>query len=57
MIRNSSLHPDMRECLKNINECLIKIAMKDNLDIKLQKLESLKEGEFYEQYPKELFND
>lgn len=57
MYNNTQLHPELYSSLKNINECLIKIVITDNLNIKLKKLESLKDDNFYDQYPDKIFED
>jgi hypothetical protein len=45
------LSQEMKELLKNINICCIKISEKENLNCKFNKLEFLEKENFYDDYP------
>ena len=45
------LSEEMKELLKNINKCCIKISEKENLNCKFKKLEFLEKEKFYDDYP------
>jgi len=45
------LSEEMKELLKSINKCCIKISEKENLNCKFKKLEFLEKEKFYDDYP------
>lgn len=51
LTKMKELSPEMKELLKNINICCIKISEKENLNCKFKKLEFLEKENFYDDYP------
>lgn len=53
--KDNKLSKSMKNVLRNINECLCKIAQKNNIDHSLEKLEFLEKEGFYNDKPHNLF--
>jgi len=53
----NDLNNDMKELLKNINICCIKINEKKNLNCKFKKLDFLKKENFYKNYKNTEFSE
>lgn len=51
------LDNDMKELLKNMNLCCIKINEQKNLNCTFNKLNFLEKESFYEQFPNTKFNN
>ena len=51
------LSSDMKELLRNINECCIKINEQKNLNCSFKKLDFLEKDGFYNAYPNTKFYD
>jgi len=51
----NDLDNNIKELLKKINICCIKINEKENLNIKFKKLDFLKKENFYEKFNNNLF--
>jgi hypothetical protein len=51
MIKIKELDADMKELLKNINLCCIKINEKKNLNCTFNKLDFLEKESFYDKFP------
>lgn len=57
MSSHPELPDDMKETIKNLNECLIKIAENSNLTNSLEKIDFLEKEGFYKDKPEYLFID
>ena len=52
---DKELSKDMKDLLRNINECLIEEIKNKKLETKLTRLDFLEKEGFYEKYEKEYF--
>tara|TARA_Y100000389_G_scaffold13821_1_gene12266 strand:+ start:2639 stop:2812 length:174 start_codon:yes stop_codon:yes gene_type:complete len=55
MKESNELNNEMKELLKNINICCIKISEKKNFNCEFKKLDFLKNTNFYNNYPNTKF--
>jgi hypothetical protein len=53
--KDKKLSKSMKNVLRNINECLCKIAKQNNMNHSLEKIEFLEKEGFYNDYPDNLF--
>ena len=57
MNSSKELPSELKETLKKINECCIKISEQNNLNCTFEKIYFLKKEEFYEKYPNTKFTE
>lgn len=57
MYEQKELSNDMKDLLRNMNDCMIKLAQQQNLQYSLEKLDFLEKEGFYDDKPPHLFQD